>query len=204
MYTLLCCCWCKYILSFLKISKLSCQKPLFFFSENFPELRTSKTNLWYALKVLDNRPYMQGPAQRKPLSYYKIFYYRSISMQFYNITISHSSTPYCFRWNVQIKTINYYTHIITPPTTLKRVLLLLDPVYRLLVGCSWTGVQCSISVIRTVQWEATHRVMICCLCATEAESLLVHFIAVCLTCHLTCTYWVLLSQPPGLHVLCKH
>ena len=33
-----------------------------------------------------------------------------------------------FRWNVQIKTINYYTHIITLPTTLKQALLLLGPV----------------------------------------------------------------------------
>ena len=34
-----------------------------------------------------------------------------------------------FRGNVQIKTINYYTHIIILPTTLKQALLLPDPVY---------------------------------------------------------------------------
>ena len=43
-----------------------------------------------------------------------------------SITLKH--TIWHFRWNVQIKTINYYTHIITLPTTLKQALLLLDPV----------------------------------------------------------------------------
>ena len=61
--------------------------------------------------------------------YYKILCYKIINMQFHNITISHSSTPYNIRLNVQIKTINNYTHIITLPTTLKQALLLPDPVY---------------------------------------------------------------------------
>ena len=37
---------------------------------------------------------IQGPAQRTPFSYYKIFYCKIISMWFCNITISHSSIPY--------------------------------------------------------------------------------------------------------------
>ena len=43
-----------------------------------------------------------------------------------NITLKH--IIWHFRWNVQIKTINYYAHIITLPTMLKQVLLLLAPV----------------------------------------------------------------------------
>ena len=41
-----------------------------------------------------------------------------------NITLKH--TLWQFRWNVQIKTINHYTHFITLPTTLTQALLLLD------------------------------------------------------------------------------
>ena len=48
-------------------------------------------------------------------------------MWFCNITISHSPIWH-FRWNVRIKTINYYTHIITLPTTLTQALLLPGPV----------------------------------------------------------------------------
>ena len=57
------------------------------------------------------------------------FYYRR-SVQFHNITISHSISHviWHFRWNVQIKTINYYTHIIPWPTTLKQACLLPGPV----------------------------------------------------------------------------
>ena len=47
-----------------------------------------------------------------------------------NITLKH--TIWQFRCNVQIKTINYYTHINTLPTTLKQVLILLDPVFWIL------------------------------------------------------------------------
>ena len=73
--------------------------------------------------------HIQGPAQITPLFYYPIFHYKIKSMQFYNITISHSSSPlWHFRWNVPIKTVNYYTHIITLPTTLKQVLLPRDSV----------------------------------------------------------------------------
>ena len=51
-------------------------------------------------------------------------------MYFCNITILHSPTPYDILGEiVQIKTVNYYTHIITLPTTLKQVLLLPDPVF---------------------------------------------------------------------------
>ena len=38
--------------------------------------------------------HIQGPAQVTPLFYCKIFYYKIIGMQFCNIRISHSSTPY--------------------------------------------------------------------------------------------------------------
>ena len=41
-----------------------------------------------------------------------------------------------FYVNVQIKTVNHYTHIITLPTTLKQALLLPDPVLQ-----SETGVK---------------------------------------------------------------
>ena len=43
--------------------------------------------------------------------------------------MSHSSIPYDILGDVQIKTINYYTYVITLPTTLKGALLLLDPVH---------------------------------------------------------------------------
>ena len=39
-----------------------------------------------------------------------------------NITLKHTMWP--FRWNVRTKTINYYTHVVTLPTTLRQVLLL--------------------------------------------------------------------------------
>ena len=46
---------------------------------------------------------IQGPAQIMPHFYYKIFfYYKIISMSFCNITVSHSSAPWHFRWHVQI------------------------------------------------------------------------------------------------------
>ena len=44
-----------------------------------------------------------------------------------SITLKHAVSH--FRRNVQTKPINYYTHIITLPTTLKQALLLLGPVY---------------------------------------------------------------------------
>ena len=53
--------------------------------------------------------------------------HKHVILQHNNITLKH--TIWHFRWNVQIKTINYYTRIITLPTTLKQVLFLLDPVY---------------------------------------------------------------------------
>ena len=61
-------------------------------------------------------------------------------MEFCSITISHSSTPYdtldeMFKLNVQIKTINYYTHIITLPTAPKQAFLLPDPAYYLINSC---------------------------------------------------------------------
>ena len=65
-----------------------------------------------------------------PLFYYRILYYKIISMWFCNRIISHSSITYdILGKNVQIKTVNYYTHIISLPTTLKQVLFLPDPVY---------------------------------------------------------------------------
>ena len=42
------------------------------------------------------------------------------------MTLNH--TMKYFKWNVQIKTINDSTHIITLPTTLEQALLLPDPV----------------------------------------------------------------------------
>ena len=60
-------------------------------------------------------------------------------MLFCNITISHSSIPCDILGKMFKLKVNYYTHIITLPTTLKRALLLLDPVF------SWEG--CEISII---------------------------------------------------------
>ena len=53
--------------------------------------------------------------------------HKYVILQHNNITLKH--TTWHFRWNVQNKTINYYTHIITLPTTLKQAVFLLDPVY---------------------------------------------------------------------------
>ena len=51
-------------------------------------------------------------------------------MEFCNITLSHSSTPYDILGEIfQIKTINYYTHIVTLLTPLEQALLLLGPVF---------------------------------------------------------------------------
>ena len=41
-----------------------------------------------------NEMYIQGPAQVMTPFYCKIFYYKLISMEFYNVTRVHSSTPY--------------------------------------------------------------------------------------------------------------
>ena len=53
---------------------------------------------WGCIKIL-------GLAQITPLFYYKIFYYKIITMLFCNITISYSSTPYdtlgeMFKWKL--------------------------------------------------------------------------------------------------------
>ena len=45
---------------------------------------------------------------------------------------------------MQIKTVNYYTHIITLPTTLRQVLILLDSVYT-----SIWGIMYSVSILLT-------------------------------------------------------
>ena len=72
---------------------------------------------------------LQGPGQITPLFNYKNLYYKIISMQLCNITISHSSTPYdTLGAMFKLKTVNYYTHIIALPTTLTQALLLPDPV----------------------------------------------------------------------------
>ena len=44
--------------------------------------------------------------------------------------MSHSSTPYDMLGEMFKLKLNYKTHIITLPTTLKQALLLPDPVYR--------------------------------------------------------------------------
>ena len=44
-----------------------------------------------------------------------------------------------FRWKVQIKTTNYYTYIITRPTTLKQALLMLDHVCVCVCVCPGSG-----------------------------------------------------------------
>lgn len=41
---------------------------------------------------------------------------------------AHKYTIQLFRWNVQTKTVKWYTHILTLPTTLKQASLLPDPV----------------------------------------------------------------------------
>ena len=56
------------------------------------------------------------------------FNYKITSMQFCN-NITPEHTKWYFRWNIQIKTINHYTHIVTLPTTRQQALLLLDPVF---------------------------------------------------------------------------
>ena len=59
---------------------------------------------------------------------YFITHHKHVILSHNNITLKH--TIWHFRWNVQIKTVNYYTHItITLPTTLKQALLLPDPVF---------------------------------------------------------------------------
>ena len=85
-------------------------------------------------KFLANRPvsiYTQGPAQIMPpflLQTLLLWNHKHVILEHRNIKLKH--TIWHFRWNVQIKSINYYTCIITLPTTLKHVLLLLDPIYR--------------------------------------------------------------------------
>ena len=64
-----------------------------------------------------------------------------------------------FRWNIQIKTISYYTHIITLPTAVWRALLLLDPVYYLLPSTYWAYQNVFINLDNApwfVSWEVTY------------------------------------------------
>ena len=82
-----------------------------------------KDNIWYMICIIYYVLYM---VQHKSSPSF-LQTHKRVILWHNNITLKH--TVWHFRWNTQIKTINYYIHIITLPTTLKQALLLPDPVF---------------------------------------------------------------------------
>ena len=88
---------------------------------SFVELNSSTLmSHWYTGYGTNKAPFL---LQNLILQSHKL-----VILQHNNITLKH--TMWHFRWNVQTKTINYYTHVIILPTALKRASLLPGPVFR--------------------------------------------------------------------------